>query len=231
MGGMTLQPDTRAPLLKILAFIVISALISGMSYFLRENYLYFTGLQSSTFRAIRMTVVYILIPFWWAMTKLGTRMGEFGFTTKNLKESLLYGSLVYAIALGVFIYSLNNSAFYSAFAEGYEQMTLAELILTGILFSWMAAVTDIWTRGFILLQVTKYSNATFGVLVQNCTWVLVHLYEIAILAPVLSLPGAVLLTLVLGTTGDVAALKTHNIVGLAFGHVMLNVGFMAYVVF
>ncbi len=224
-----MQQDTRAPLLKILASIVISALISGIFYYVRENYLLFTGLQSSTFRAIRMTIVYILFPFWWAITNLGTRMGEFGLTTKNLKESLLYGSLVYAIALGVFIYSLNNSAFYSAFAGGYEQMAPSELILTGLLFSWMAAVTDIWTRGFILLQITKYSNATFGVLVQNCTWVLVHLYEIAILA--LSLPGAVLLTLVLGTTGDVAALKTHNIVGLAVGHVILNVGFMAYVVF
>ncbi|MFQ6125408.1 MAG: hypothetical protein ACE5R6_12510 [Candidatus Heimdallarchaeota archaeon] len=227
---MTLHQDTRVPLIKILAFIAISALISGISYYIRENYLFFTGLQSSTFRVIRMTVVYILFPFWWAMTKLGTRMGEFGLTTKNLKESLLYGSLVYAIALGIFIYNLNNSTFYSAFAGGYEQMTLAELILTGTLFSWMAAVTDIWTRGFILLQVTKYSNATFGVLMQNCTWVLVHLYEIAILAPVLSLPGAITLTLVLGTTGDVAALKTHNIVGLAFGHVMLNIGFMAYVI-
>ena len=225
-----MQQDTRAPLLKILASIAISALVSGIFYYVRVNYLLFTGFQSSTFRAIRMTIVYVLFPFWWAMTKLGTRLGDLGLTTKKLKESLIYGSLVYAVALVIFILNLNNAVFYSVFAIGYELMTPTELILTGLLFSWMAAVTDIWTRGFILLQVTKYSNATYGVLVQNCTWTLVHLYEIALLAPTLSLPGAVLLTLVLGTTGDIAALRTRNIVGLAFGHAVLNVGFMAYVI-
>jgi len=227
---MAMQQDTRGPFIQILVAIALSALVSGISYYARENYLPLVGLQSSAFRAIRMTFVYVLIPFWWAMTKLGTRLEEFGLTTKNLKESMLYGGLVYAVALVVFIHSLNNPDFYLTWAAGYERMPPPELLLTGILFSWMAAITDIWTRGFILMQVTKYSTATFGVVVQNVAWMIVHLYEIVLLAPTLSLLGAVLLTVVLGTTGDVVALKTRNIVGLAFGHVVLNVGFLAYVV-
>ena len=224
-----MRSSHREVLIQILVAIALSALASGIFYYTREYYLSITGLRSAIFRAIRMTLVYIVLPFWWAMRKLGTRWEDFGITLKNLGPSLFYGGLVYMIALVVFILQLNNPVFYRTWAAGYERMPLPELVVTGLLFSWMAAITDLWTRGFILMQITKYSTATWGVVIQNGTWMIVHLYEIALLAPTLTLPGAILLTVVLGTTGDVVALKTKNIAGLAFGHVILNIGFITYV--
>jgi len=226
---MVMRSSHEKVLIQILVAIALSALASGIFYYTREYYLSLVGLQSAIFRALRMTIVYVVLPFWWAMRKLGTRWEDFGLTTKNLVTSLIYGGLVYTIALVVFIHQLNNPDFYWTWAAGYERLHLPELVFTGLLFSWMAAITDLWTRGFILMQITKYSTATWGVVIQNVTWMIVHLYEIALLAPTLTLPGAILLTVVLGTTGDVVALKTKNIVGLAFGHVILNIGFITFV--
>jgi hypothetical protein len=226
---MGMRSNQREILIQILVAIVLSALASGIFYYIREYYLAITGLRSAIFRAIRMSWVYIVLPFWWARRKLGTSWEDFGLTTKNLAPSLLYGGLVYMIALVTFILQLSNPVFYQAWAAGYERMPRLELVVTGLLFSWMAAITDLWTRGFILMQITKHSTAMWGVFIQNGTWLIVHLYEIALLAPTLTLPGALLLTIVLGTMGDVVALKTHNIVGLAFGHVILNIGFITYV--
>ncbi len=226
-----MERENRDALFKIIVAIVLSALISGIAYYVRENYLPLTGWQSSLVRTIRMTGVYVLIPFWWAMTKFGTRWKDFGITRKNLLKSMFYGGLVYSVALIVFISQVDNPVFYRTWAAGYTQMTSREIMLNAILFSWMAAITDLWTRGFILMQVTRYSTPTIGVITQNIAWMVVHLYEIALLAPTLSIPGAILLTIVLGTTGDVVALRTGNILGLAFGHVLLNIGFIAYVIF
>lgn len=66
-------------------------------------------------------------------------------------------------------------------------------------------------------------------LIQNLTWYLGHIHEINLLTNCLGYMNALGLTLILGVVGDVIALKTRNVVGLAIAHVLLNVALLIYI--
>lgn len=89
--------------------------------------------------------------------------------------------------------------------------------------------TDLSTRGFILLGLARYSPLIFAIIAQNVFWYVGHLSEIAELSGCLTLWGAIGLTLTLGILGDLVALKTRNILGLAIAHILLNVAMMIFI--
>ena len=214
--------------LQIIFLTIISSALAGAFYFYRTNYLDLTYLEDNLFRALRMTCVYVILPFGWAWVFMKQRWVNFGIIKKNLIWSVIFGIGVYSIALVVFILSLGNPDFDSAFRWGADY-SLSDWILTLALVSWMAFVTDLWTRGFVLMLLTKYQSPMFGIIGQNITWLVVHIYEIILLGLSMGIIGALGLTLTLGILGDVVALKTKNIIGLGIGHIFLNITFLSYV--
>jgi hypothetical protein len=177
-----------------------------------------------------MTAVYVLLPFGWAWYYKKHSLTDFGITKNKLLLSIVFGIGLYSIALIAFVLSLGNPAFDQYFRWGADYR-IAEWLTTLALVSWMAFVTDLWTRGFVLMLLTKYQSPLFGIFAQNVTWLGVHLYEIALLGPAMGFAGALILTLILGVLGDVIALKTKNIIGLGIGHIFLNIAFFSYVRF
>jgi len=88
----------------------------------------------------------------------------------------------------------------------------------------MAMITDLWTRGFVLLQAADKWGERPAILLQNSLWLILHLYELELLAPSMGWVGAITLALFLGLIGDLIALRTRSVVGLMAGHALLNVG-------
>lgn len=93
----------------------------------------------------------------------------------------------------------------------------------------IASGTDLTTRGFVLLGLARYTPLTFAIIVQNALWYLGHRGEISQLSGCLTLGGAIGLTLTLGVLGDIVALKTRNIMGLAIAHILLNITMMIFI--
>lgn len=216
-------------IIQIILLASISAIVSGAFYYYRTTYMDLTSVEHSIFRAVRMGIVYIVFPFGWALYFKKFRLKDMGITTKNLLYSIIFGTAVYSIALAVFIYTVGNEDFDVYFVDWMLESSQRELIIILALTSFMAVVTDVWTRGFILMLLARHHSPYLGVLAQNVTWLLVHLYEIDLLQKSLSLHGAITLTLTLGLSGDALALKTRNIIGLAVGHVFLNIAFACYI--
>lgn len=102
-------------------------------------------------------------------------------------------------------------------------------MLTLLSMSIVASGTDLTTRGFVLLGLARYSPLIFAIIAQNAIWYLGHLSEIGALTGCLTLWGAIGLTLTLGVLGDIVALKTRNILGLAFAHILLNITMMIFI--
>jgi len=177
-----------------------------------------------------MTGIYILLPFGWAVLIKKMSFSDLGLTSKKIVLSAVLGIGIYSIALIVFLLSLGNPTFDRNFSWGADY-TIVEWLLALALVSWMAFVTDLWTRGFVLMLLAKYQSPWFGVFAQNLTWLIVHLYEVALLGPVVGIVGALALTISLGLLGDIVALKTKNIIGLGIGHIFLNIAFFSYVRF
>ncbi len=221
-----LHPRSR----QIIILTIISALLAGSFYYYRTNYLSLTPLQDNIFRAVRMTCVYVLLPFGWARVFTELKSYDFGITRKKLVTSIVFGLGVYSIALAAFLLSLGHPEFDRHFRWGLGY-TITEWLLIMALVSWMAFVTDLWTRGFILMSLAKFQSPLFAICAQNITWLVVHLYEIAILGPSMGILGALGLTIGLGILGDIVALKTKNIIGLGIGHIFLNLAFFGYLRF
>jgi hypothetical protein len=219
-----LNKDTQ----QVIVLTIISAALAGAFYFYRTNYLELTNLEDNIFRALRMTCIYVILPFGWAWVVMKLRWADFGISKKHLTYSVIFGIGVYSIALVTFILSLGNPDFDSAFRWG-ANYSLSDWILTLALVSWMAFVTDLWTRGFVLMLLTKYQSPMFGIIGQNITWLVIHIYEIALLGPSMGIVGALGLTLALGVLGDIVALKTKNVIGLGVGHIFLNITFLSYI--
>ena len=215
---------------QIILMTIISASLAGLFYYYRTTFLTLSPLQDNLFRAARMTLVYVLLPFGWVYVLKHHRLADFGITTKKIVPSILLGLGVYSIALAAFLFSLGKPEFDRHFGWGGD-FSFSDWLLIMALVSWMAFVTDLWTRGFVLMLLAKYQSPVFAVIAQNITWLSVHLYEIAILGPSMGLMGALGLTLVLGLLGDVVALKTKNIIGLGVGHIFLNLAFFSYIRF
>lgn len=168
----------------------------------------------------------IIIPCVWAIRRLGLNWTDLGLNTRNLGITLLLGCALYSLALAAFIHC-SADPLISRHAVG--QVPLGEAIQLTAVMGLIAATTDIATRGFLLLTLARYSPVWFAVLIQNLTWYLGHIHEIDLLNNCLGYATALGLTLTLGVLGDVIALKTRNVVGLAVAHVLLNVVLLIYI--
>ncbi len=200
-----------------LIIILLAPILSGFFYLYQEN-TSFGLIEGNVFRASRMLIIYVIptlifarrhaIPF----KNLGFRFDK---PKLNLLVSLIGGIVLYYIAGLVFV---KDNIFFGGWSSVSEIDAWTSLGLIGI----MAGVTDYWTRGFILLSLTRKYNYYVGITVQNLTWFIIHIYEIVLLIPFIGLTGAILLTLFLGIVGDIIALESENIIGLIFGHILLN---------
>lgn len=168
----------------------------------------------------------VVILYWWANKRWRLPLSELGITTKNLLSSTLLGCLLYSLAFLAFI-SCSNDPFIANHV--LRNASTKDAMLTLLSMSIVASGTDLTTRGFVLLGLARYSPLIFAIIVQNALWYLGHLSEIGALTGCLTLWGAIGLTLTLGVLGDIVALKTRNILGLAFAHILLNITMMIFI--
>lgn len=168
----------------------------------------------------------VIVLYWWANKRLRLPLSQLGITTKNLLLSTILGCLLYSLALMAFI-SCSNDPFIANHVLRHASTKDAMLILLSM--SIVASGTDLTTRGFVLLGLARYSPLIFAIVAQNALWYVGHLSEIAALTGCLTLWGAIGLTLTLGLLGDIVALKTRNIIGLAIAHILLNISMMIFI--
>ena len=88
-----------------------------------------------------MTLVYVAIPFGWAILIKKLSLKEFGIRKEKLLLSIILGCGVYSIALIAFLVSLGNPEFDRYFRWGAEY-SASDWMLTFILVSWMAFHKD-----------------------------------------------------------------------------------------
>lgn len=168
----------------------------------------------------------VMVLYWWANKRLRLPLSELGITTKNLLRSTILGCLLYSLALIAFI-SCSNDPFIANHA--LRNASTKDAMLTLLSMSIVASGTDLTTRGFVLLGLARYSPLIFAIIVQNALWYLGHVSEIAQLSGCLTVWGAIGLTLTLGVLGDIIALKTRNVLGLAIAHILLNITMMIFI--
>ena len=182
-------------------------------------------LQSAT-NIVWQTVCTIVMPYIWVMYRLGFTLADLGLSRVNLGRTTLLGCLLYSLGLAAFIYC-SDSYMVANHALGTlplpEAMGILAVMAIGV------AGTDLATRGFILLSMARYTHVSIAIIAQNLVWYLGHIHEIKLLTGCLGYSGALGLTLTLGIVGDVIALRTRNVLGLAFAHVILNVGMAIYI--
>lgn len=183
-------------------------------------------IQSSLVGASWQFSTTVILLYVWANKRLRLPLRELGITTRNLLRTTLLGCLLYSLALVAFV-SCSNAPFIAHHALRTADLKDAMLLLFSM--SITAAGTDLTTRGFILLGLARYAPLSFAIIVQNALWYLGHVGEIAQLSGCLGVSGAIGLTLTLGILGDVIALKTRNVIGLAIAHVFLNIAMMIFI--
>jgi hypothetical protein len=172
------------------------------------------------------TTFAIVIPYLAAWKWLGLTPARLGFTTRGFLPSLLWGCGLYAIALGAFLTCSDDPLLTRhPLARAEPWVAVAIVLVMGL----HAAGTDFATRGYILLGLAEFGPVAFAILMQNVVWFVGHVYEIDLLARCMGLWPARGLFLLLGVLGDVIALRTRNVAGLAVAHVLLNVA-MAFVI-
>lgn len=220
--------EKRKLLFEVIILTVICGLASGMIYYYRTNYLELSSFGHNAFRMVRMTLIYLVIPAIWLVYIRKFKFHQLGFTKSNLIQSSVLGLAVYSIALIVFFLAVGNPEFDRYFLWS-QDMPALEFAGTIALIAWMAALTDIWTRGMVMMPILHLHGIYFAILAQNLVWFAAHLYEIEFLMGSLTIAGAVALTLTLGILGDLAAIRTRNIIGLSIGHIALNVLFFGFV--
>lgn len=180
----------------------------------------------STITAIWDTLTTCVLPYVWVMWRLGFSLADLGFSTYKLGQSLLLGSLLYAVALAAFLYC-SSDPLISNHIIG--TLPLWDAVGYVAIMALIAAGTDISTRGFILLSLARYTHISVAILIQNMIWYLGHIDEINLLSGCIGYAAALGLTLTLGILGDIVALRTRNILGLAFAHILLNVVLSLYI--
>jgi len=168
----------------------------------------------------------VVLPYLWAVKRLGMGLGELGLTTERLGRNILIGCGLYSIALVVFL-SHPDMGMMANNIVGQESFGRAMILM--LCMGITAAGTDMLTRGFVLLTLTKYSHVAFAIIMQNLVWYTGHLQEIDMLRSSLGTVYAILLTLILGVLGDIVVLRTRSVVGLAMAHFLLNVVLTFYI--
>ena len=139
---------------------------------------------------------------------------------------MLQDCLLYSLALTAFIHC-SADPLISNHAVG--KLPAWEAVGFAASMSLIAAGTDLATRGFILFSLARYTHTSIAILIQNLTWYLGHIHEINLLTGCLGYASALGLTLTLGILGDVVALRTRNVLGLAFAHILLNIVLSLYI--
>lgn len=172
------------------------------------------------FNAAWQTMATIVMPCAWAVWWLNLRLEDLGLTKRNLGRSLLMGCALYSVALVAFVYCSGDPLIIN---HPVRHLPPVEALGLASAMSLIAAGTDVATRGFILLILARHTHVVFAIFIQNLVWFLGHLHEISLLTNCLGAYFAIGLTLTLGIVGDVVALKTRNVVGLAIAHILLNV--------
>ena len=172
------------------------------------------------------TVTTIIIPCAWAIWRLGLRPADLGLSTKGLGRTLLLGCALYSLALAAFVHCAGDPLIAHHILG---RVGLGDAIGLTAAMSLVAAGTDIATRGFLLLTLSRYTHVGFAILVQNLAWYLGHINEIGLLTGCLGYYGALGLTLTLGILGDVVALRTRNVVGLSLAHILLNIAMAVFI--
>lgn len=176
--------------------------------------------------ALWQTIATIVMPWTWARYRLGFSLADLGLSSHKLGRSFLLGCLLYSLALAAFIHC-SDAPFISNHAVGV--LPLGEAAGLTVAMSLIAAGTDLSTRGFILFALARHTHVGIAILIQNLTWILGHTYEINLLAGCLGYTGSLGLALTLGILGDVIALRTRNVAGLALAHILLNVLLSIYI--
>ena len=215
-------------LLEVFLLTLACGLLSGGLYFYRTNFLELSSFEDNLFRAVRMTVIYLAIPLTFFLKFRRFDPVDLGITKKNLILSVLLGTGVFSIALVIFL-SLIGVPEFDRYFMWSQEMENGEFAITMILIAWMAALTDIWTRGMVLMPVMKLHGVYLALLTQNVVWLAAHLYELEFLRGSMTLLGAVGLTITLGILGDLVVIRTKNVIGPAVGHIMLNLVFFSYI--
>lgn len=170
-------------------------------------------------------LVGVVLPYLWAMRRLGFRLGDLGLKRENLARSTALGCAVYLLALVAFLHCSGGSMMAE---HTLRKVTLVDAVLLVPLMGLLAVGTDLGTRGFILLTLARHTHVVFAIFMQNLVWFLGHIYEIGYLADCLGIPMAAALTLALGILGDMVVLRTRNVVGLAVAHLLLNLILSVY---
>lgn len=221
-------PVKRRILFELFVLTAVCGLASGGLYYWRTNFLDLNSLEHNLFRAARMTILYLIIPLLYFIKLRKFRWADLGFSKRYLFYSIFFGIIVYSLALVAFIFSIGHPEFDKYFLWS-RYMDPGEFIITMALIAWMAALTDIWTRGMVLMPVIKLHGIPLAILAQNIVWFTSHIYELEFLRGAMTLVNAVILTVALGLLGDLVAIKTKNIIGLCTGHIFLNLVFFSYV--
>lgn len=224
------------------SLIGLSVGLAGLGYLVEVEWispLFDERTSTSLWRAGRMLLVYVVPAALWLRfhpearrdtaaaddaPRLHHRLGLI-LPRAHAPLILLTGFALYSVALAAFIlWPPTESGF--RFWEGTTTWDDHWVVLPAICL--MAMVTDLWTRGFVLLEAADRWGREPAILVQNVLWLLLHLYELDILADTMTWPGAIALALFLGITGDLVALRWRSVVGLMVGHAWLNIGWVLW---
>ena len=146
-------------------------------------------------------------------------------------QSTILGVAIYTVPLVMFLSHVGNEDFDSKFVDAKQGLDTGSLVLLSLFVFCMAAMTDIWCRGFVQLITEKYRSADFAFLLQNLVWFIIHIYEIELLKDRFGLVQATALTIFLGAAGGLVANRYRNVLGLGVGHVYLNLVLIIYVAF
>lgn len=200
----------------ILALITYFLLEEINPVFSNDPYL----ILGTSLRVLRMILIY-LGPALLFVNLYDGNWRNFGLAVPKGKFSIgiIGGIGVYFVAIVIFI---PNEIFFSSFAYRPWNFAILHLMLIAI----MAAITDLWARGFVLFQLYRKYNFFIATLVQNIIWFLIHIYEIIALKEYVSVYLAILLTIFLGVMGDIVAIKSRTVTGLVIGHILLNIAIL-----
>lgn len=174
----------------------------------------------SAVNAIFQTALTVFFPYIWAVRRMRFSLRDLGVSRSGLLASTVSGCLLYSLALAAFMHC-SADPLISNHALGKLDIGGAIGLLSSM--SLISAGTDFATRGFLLLALARYAGIPFAVCIQNISWYVGHIPEINLLSNCLGFWMAAGLTLTLGIVGDVIALKTRNVIGLAIAHILLNV--------
>lgn len=178
------------------------------------------AILSSGITAVWQTLALVVLPYWWASSRLGMSMAELGVARERIGLSTALGCGLYTLALAAFLHCSDGMLMQT---HAVRQASTADAVMLVGMMSLIAAGTDLTTRGFILLTLARHSHVAFAIFMQNLVWFVGHVHEINLLVDCLGAPGAIGLTLTLGIVGDMIVLKTRNVLGLAIAHILLNV--------